>query len=281
MHRKKHPALILVFTALLVTVCRCGPDPFDRHARPQIQLKDGTSLGSCILMQEFANIGAGPDEATSTMVWDCTLTCPDGSRVEFQLDGDRSVPAFYNDPNLEANDSTAFLAQYCSPEAMIAADIPEAPTEEPAPTPTDTPQSEEQVIIIPTQNLLILPPVLADSVTACDTGLGFINFPLADPQPDLSGRSVSVFINGTKVNCRLAGSQSQLLGCSLPPGTTFPVTVSASIDDVEVNNFPFNGAICTNTVATMEKAEENEDSEPTPTSPPPVDCDVNPNPYEC
>jgi hypothetical protein len=276
MNRKKRPALFLVFTALLVTVCRCGPDPFSPNNTSPIKLKDGSSLGSCKLFQEFANIGAGPDEATSTMVWDCSLTCPDGSQVEFQLDGDQSVPAFYNDPYLEAGDTTGFLTQYCSPEAMAAADTPEAPTEEPSPTPTDTPQ--EQVIIIPPQNLLILPPVLAGSVTACDTGLGFINFPLADPQPDLSGKSVSVFLNGNKVNCRLAGSQSQLLGCSLPTGTTFPVIVSASIDDVEVNNFPFNGAICTNTVPTR---ETEDDSEPTATSQPPVDCEVNPNPYEC
>lgn len=276
MNRKKRPALFLVFTALLVTVCRCGPDPFSPNNTSPIRLKDGSSLGSCKLFQEFTRTGENPDEFTSTMVWDCSLTCPDGSQVEFQLDGDQSVPAFYNDPYLEAGDTPGFLAQYCSPEAMTAADTPEAPTEEPSPTPTDT--AQEQVIIIPTQNLLILPPVLAGNVTACDTGLGFINFPLADPQPDLSGKSVSVFLNGNKVNCRLAGSQSQLLGCSLPPGTTFPVIVSASIDDVEVNNFPFNGAICTNTVPTR---ETEDDSEPTATSQPPVDCEVNPNPYEC
>lgn len=280
MNLKKHPALFFVFTALLVTVCRCGPDPFSQHGTTSISLQDGSSLGTCKSMQEFTGTSNNPDEQpagvdsfNSNLVWDCTLTCPDGSQVVFQADGSKSAPSHFNDPLLKAGDTTAYLAQYCSPEAMVVA----TPTEEPVATATATSTPEEQVIVIPEQNLLILQPVLAGNVTACDTGLGFINFPLFQPQPDLTGKSVSIYLNGSKANCSLAGSQSQLLGCSLPAGIAFPLIVSASIDDVEVNNFSFDGAICTKTQATK---EPNEDEPVAPTEPP-VDCDVNPNPYEC
>jgi hypothetical protein len=278
MNRKTRPALFFVFTSLLVVVCRCGSDPLSKNDSA-IMLKDGTRLGSCEVFSDFTQTSDNPDGFTSTTGWECSVTCPDGSQTVFELDGKQSAPSFYNDPFLEAGDTAGFLSQYCSPEAMVAANTPEVPTLTPSPTSTSTAQAaaQEQVIIIPTQNLLILPPVLAGGVTACDTGLGFINFPLASPQPDLSGRSVSILLNGNKLNCKVAGSQSQVLGCSLPPGASFPATVSASIDDVQVNNFPFDGAICTNTVPT----KETQDSASPATAEPPVDCEENPYHIDC
>lgn len=268
--------MFFIFTSLLVVVCRCAPDPLSKNDAG-IMLKDGTSLGSCELFSDFTETSDNPDGFTSTTGWECKVTCPDGSQAVFELDKEQSAPSFYNDPMLEAGDRAGFLSQYCSPEAMVAAATPEAPTLTPSPTPTNTPQAaaQELLIIIPTQNLLILPPVLAGGVTACDTGLGFINFPLASPQPDLSGRSVSILLNGNKLNCKVAGSQSQVLGCSLPAGASFPATVSAKLDDVEVNNFPFDGAICTNTVPTREK----ETSAPPTATVPPVDCEDEENYY--
>lgn len=272
MNRKKRPALFFVFTALFVIVCRCGPDPFDPRNTSPILLADGSSLGSCKLFQEFTNIGAGPDEATSTMVWDCTLTCPDGSQVLFQADGSQSSPSHFNDPLLKAGDTTAFLSQYCSPEAMVVATSTEEPVAPSTATATSTPQ--EQVIVIPQPNILILQPVLAGSVTACDTGLGYINLPLADPQPDLTGKELEVIINGYKVNCTIAGSQNQVLSCNLPPeDRTFPLNIGTTVDSVQVDSFSFDGATCTNTVPTKEKDPNDPDVAPTAT---PVDCIADP-----
>lgn len=277
MNRKKRPALFFVFTALFVIVCRCGPDPFSSNNTSPIMLEDGSRLGSCKLFQEFSNIGAGPDEATSTMVWDCTLTCPDGSQVVFQADGSKSAPSFHNDPLLKAGDTTSFLSQYCSPEAMVVA----TPTEEPVATSTATATStpEEQVIVIPQPNILILQPVLAGSVTACDTGLGFINLPLADPMPDLTGKELEVIINGYKVNCTIAGSRNQVLSCNLPPDRTFPLNIGTTVDSVQVDSFSFSGATCTNTVPTKER-DPNDPNTPAPTSTP-VDCGLDPYHPDC
>ncbi|MBX3038130.1 MAG: hypothetical protein KF758_14555 [Anaerolineales bacterium] len=272
MNRKKRPALFFVFTALFVIVCRCGPDPFDPRGTTSISLPDGSSLGTCKSMQEFSGTTNNPDGVESRLVWDCTLTCPDGSQVVFQADGHQSAPSHFNDPLLKAGDSTAYLAQYCSPEAMVVA----TSTQEPVATATATSTPQEQVIVIPQPNILILQPVLAGTVSACDTGLGYINLPLADPMPDLTGKELEVIINGYKVNCAIAGSRNQLLACSLPPeDRTFPLNIGTTVDSVQVDSFSFDGATCTNTVPTKEKDPNDPDTSVVPTSTP-VDCIADP-----
>ena len=279
MNRKRHPALFFVLTAFLVVVCRCGPDPFDPRGTSAISLQDGSSLGTCKSMQEFSGTTNNPDEqpagvdsVESRLVWDCTLTCPDGSQVVFQADGSQSAPSHFNDPYLQAGDTTSFLSQYCSPEAMVTATSTEEPVATSTATATSTPQ--EQVIVIPQPNILILQPVLAGSVTACDTGLGYINLPLADPMPDLTGKELEVIINGYKVNCTIAGSQNQVLSCNLPPDRTFPLNIGTTVDSVQVDSFSFSGATCTNTIPTKEKDPNDPDTSVVPT--PTVDCIADP-----
>jgi hypothetical protein len=185
---------------------------------------------------------------------------------------------------IAAGETEAFLTQYCSAEAMVVPVPSETPVEEAVSIDatatatsiaTDTPVPAEQVIIIPQQNILILQPFLAGGVSACDTGLGFINFPISEPIPDLTGKNVTVSLNGRQVNCTVVGSRGQVLGCSLPTGTTFPVTVKVNLDDVEVNNFSFSGATCIKTAPTKEK-EQNESGGNTPVAPTPIDCSIDP-----
>jgi len=277
MNRKKRPALFFVFTALFVIVCRCGPDPFDPRGTASISLQDGSSLGTCKSMQEFTgttNNPDGVDGVDSRLVWDCTLTCPNGSQVVFQADGSQAAPSHFNDPHLKAGDTTSFLSQYCSPEAMVVATSTEEPVATSTATATSTP--EEQVIVIPQPNILILQPVLAGNVTACDTGLGYINLPLADPMPDLTGKELEVFINGYKVNCTIAGSQNQVLSCNLPPeDRTFPLNIGTTVDSVQVDSFSFSGATCTHTVPTKER-EPNDPNVPVVPTSTPVDCIADP-----
>ncbi len=148
------------------------------------------------------------------------------------------------------------------------------PTLTATPVFTATPSETGQEIIIPQPNILILQPVLAGSVSTCDTGLGFINFPLADPLPDLTDKNLEVIINGYKVNCTIAGSRNQLLSCSLPTDMTFPLRVGTTVDSVQVDSFSFSGATCTNTMPTKERDPNDPD---TPVVPPiPVDCVADP-----
>ena len=149
----------------------------------------------------------------------------------------------------------------------------------PSPTPTVTPTLTATPVFTATpsetgQEIIILQPVLAGSVSACDTGLGFINFPLADPLPDLTDKNLEVIINGYKVNCTIAGSRNQLLSCSLPTDITLPLRVGTTVDSVQVDSFSFSGATCTNTVPTKERDPNDPD---TPVVPPtPVDCVADP-----
>lgn len=170
--------------------------------------------------------------------------------------------------------------------APIEATATATPTLTATPVPTATPLPPGQSIIIPQPNILILQPVLAGSVSACDTGLGFINFPLADPLPDLTGKNLEVIINGYKVNCTIAGSRNQVLACSLPPDITFPLSVGTTVDSVQVDSFSFDGAICTHTVPTKEREPNDPDNPVAPNAPntpipTPVDCDADPYNPSC
>ncbi|MBL8089926.1 MAG: hypothetical protein KF758_07390 [Anaerolineales bacterium] len=149
------------------------------------------------------------------------------------------------------------------------------PTITATPVPTATPLQPGQSIVIPQPNILILQPVLAGSVSACDTGLGYINLPLADPMPDLTGKNLEVIINGYKVNCAIAGSRNQLLACSLPPDRTFPLNIGTTVDSVQVDSFSFSGATCTHTVPTKEK-DPNDPNAPVVPIATPVDCIADP-----
>lgn len=248
MSLRKLPFILLALLASSAMICRCG----SVYSNFRYVMEDGNVL-TCTAYEE-QDIETGD----SWLALDnCSLPCPNGSPVTI-----RST-LYLTQPNTLAS----LQKQYC-PALPPPTDEPtEAPPTEDVhrdpPDPTDEPPG----------------PVLAGSVSACDIGLRFINFPLANPLPDLTGKSVSVFLNGSKVNCRVAGSNNQLLACTLPQGTVFPVIVSVTVDGLEVNNFSFDGAICANTRPT-EEPDEGGGEEPASTEPA-VDCEINPDPFQC
>lgn len=252
MNLKKHRVLLLVLSALLVTVCRCNADPLAPDYT-SIGFTDG-SRSECRGFVEI--LGETQEGLQRTYVYECKISCPDGSVAEFEL---HEMPSPFN-----PQDKTEYQKQYCPLEqSEVVAFSTETPTVSPTDTPSQEPPSEVDEVSIT--------PVLAGNVTACDTGLRFINFPLVSPLQDLTGKSAVLFINGTRVNCRIAGSQQQLLGCSLPERTVFPINVRVTLDDVEVNNFSFDGAICVNTEPTS--PPPSGDDAPPPTAVPTPDCD--------
>ena len=147
----------------------------------------------------------------------------------------------------------------------------EPPTEEPAPT---EPPAESAP----------LQPLLKGTVSACDTAQGFINFPLAESNPNIAGKTLGVTINGTVVNCGIPSTNTSVLACPLPPGVLFPINVSVTLDGFEVNNFKNDGYFCTNTPS-GNGGESSTGGEGTTTEEEPVvplSCVPDPDdPYSC
>lgn len=261
MNPTKRHILFFVLTAFATIVCRCSNGPlwassrgFEIYDREDNLWSQGPKVGYCYDLTGSGDLG-----------WNCSLTCPDSSEVNFHLPSDADVK--WSTDSLNASE----VIEYCSIE-LVATSTP-LPTFVSTLTLTATSTST----LTPLPSASTLKPLLAGNVSACDTALGFINFPIAQPQ-ELSGKEVhEVFINGNKVRCHVAGSQKQVLSCNLPAGATFPIVVSVSLQDTEVNNFSFDGAICTETLPTKEP-KEGDPVAPTAT---PVDCSVDPYHPDC
>jgi hypothetical protein len=83
--------------------------------------------------------------------------------------------------------------------------------------------------------------MLTGEITACNLKDGYINLKLAD-------RSINgviwIAINGKTTTCTVAGTDKDLLSCALPPGITFPITISAAEDFVPTDFFGYDGSGC-------------------------------------
>ncbi len=262
--KRKRTALFFIFSALIVTVCRCNPDIFGGNTNSSV-FSDGSIAMSCKLYTEYLETqeGAIANEADAKFgkpVWECSVACPDGSQVKFDL---YEQPAFMVEAKTE-EDKLAYKAQYCSAEAMVAAVPSATPTVTPTATPADVP-AQDLPIIIPPPNLLIVQPLLSGAITACDLRGNFINFRLAEPLLDINGKTVELTMNGLPANCSIPNSNPSLYSCALPQNlSSFPVQIIVKVDGTEVNNFSFDGSSC----IVIEKQEQEEEI-PAPVIPPP------------
>jgi hypothetical protein len=75
MKEKRSARLFLVFTALLVTVCRCS---FDRGFPAPVIFEDGSTMKCSQYTDYLPNWSALWNTAST---FDCDLPCPDGSTV--------------------------------------------------------------------------------------------------------------------------------------------------------------------------------------------------------
>ena len=193
------------------------------------------------------------------------------------LDGKPSSNGKFSSRDLEDIDPT-FLKEVACTEYLAAQSINQnpalnlVPTEPPTEEPTEEPAATE-----PPVESAPLTPLLKGSVSACDTAQGFINFPLAESNPDIVGKTLGVTLNGKAVNCGIPAVNTSVLACPLPPGTVFPITVSVTLAGVEVNNFSNDGYFCTNTSSNT-GSEDTTEEEPVA----PLSCIPNPiDPYSC
>ncbi len=153
---KKYPRLILVFTAILVVVCRCDATPDIKRNVPQTQGGSASCWGIDFFVEDGYVSG-----------WDttCTAKCPDGSTRLIKI-RDASFP------------SEIITDAWCgvTPTARPS----RTPTVAPTATPSATPPAPISLF--------------TGDVTACSLKDGFINFrlmadgpPIGGPTPDPGG----------------------------------------------------------------------------------------------
>jgi hypothetical protein len=79
----------------------------------------------------------------------------------------------------------------------------------------------------------------------CDTGGNLISFRIAQPLPDLTGRSLTAQIGGQESVCYVNATNPSLMTCALPSGMTFPTPIVVSVDGTVASEFTYDGLGCT------------------------------------
>ena len=210
---KKYPRLILLFTSILVFMCRCN-FPDDNRA---IVYSDG-SYANC---RGYKDYDAKDGNLVTTSGYACPLACPDGSTVSFDMLGGPAFGQKYPKEELQA--------KYCAAGSAAA------------PSATAT-QTETPIVAAPLPPAAA--PLLTGQVTTCDLESRYINFRFVDGAPEVSGDAIVLTMNGTQLNCTVPPSNKTILSCSLPPGITFPTDVKVAIGDSVTNQFSYNGDEC-------------------------------------
>jgi hypothetical protein len=151
---KKHPALILIFTALLVTVCRCSAD-----GQFAMQFTDGTIIGCKEYLEYFSE--ENPSSLLANSVYVCSLPCPDGSVAKFDL---------YENPSSGVQDKVEYQKQYCQPAEQATQTLQPTETSTAAPTATKPVLATGTPSPVPTFS--VLDAEVAEGQVACRYGPG-------------------------------------------------------------------------------------------------------------
>lgn len=222
MNVKRYPRLILVCTALMVTVCRCS---FDRGTPYLISFEDGASMRCTKYIDYLPNWSALWNNDSN---FDCDLPCPDGSIVPFsEVSSPELLKAVTENSKVPASVLQNLQKEYCTAESLSKATATATATAAPTKSPTPT----------------ALPLILTGEVTACDVPARFINLRLAQPIFDFSSAIVTININGVSSECVIT-SNPTVMSCTLPQPTTFPINIAILINGNPASNFSFNGSYC-------------------------------------
>jgi hypothetical protein len=226
---RKYMVLILLFTAVITVVCRYG-SPFEHQ----------TMYGQTCFFEGTVNTEGMLKEGR----YDCTS--PDGSMMICPYTGkpvkDSSLNAWEHDlkTQIDTDENTFWTAYECYP-------LTATPTQTlvPTPYPTDTPT--------PTPP----PALLTGEITACSRKDGFLNLKLANTNRQAV---IWIAINGKTATCTVAGTNRDVLSCALPPGITFPITISAADNFVPTDFFEYDGSDCT--AAVPDRPNDSPDAPP-------------------
>jgi hypothetical protein len=245
MNIKKHPGLILILSALMVTVCRCSLTP---GSPVTMKFTNGKSA-QCMQFSEYT--GTMQNNRFNTVnSYDCNIPCPDGSTVMVKLEGEATDKKLTDKGKF---DLAALQKQYCTKARaqaeVTATAIPPLITipNTAAPVPTDS-------------------PLLTEEVTSCNLKAGFINFRRVQSPPDLADKTLVIAINNTEVNCVIPQNNQTVYSCILPNKMNFPADIIVKLDETEVNNFAVNSSLCG--ADAPKKQEEGEpEYQPNPNNP--------------
>jgi hypothetical protein len=223
MNIKKHPGLILILSALMVTVCRCSLTP---TTPVTMNFTNGKSA-KCSKFSEYLTTGWDGIYGT-TYSYDCSIPCPDGSTVMVKFEDKATHKKIMGK---EKFNLAALQKQYCkkSPvQAVVTATL------------------IPPLITIPNTATPVLTdsPLLTEEVTACDLNSGYVNFRMVKSPPNLADKTLVIAINNTNVNCIIPPNNQTIYSCILPKKMDFPATIIVKLDEIEVNNFAVNSNIC-------------------------------------
>ena len=217
MKNNKRLVLFLIFSAFSTMVCRCT---FDRGEATTLILSDGATLDR----REFYESNPTWKTIFYFYTYDCSIPCPDGSQVTAKEMSLPNIEGKYNGVDIVDLDLATLQNQYC----MAA-----------TPTPTATPLAQD-----PSAGVPVSIPLLTERVTACNYKEGFVNFELADPAREYDSMQVQLYLNNTQTKCDVPSTNNGVLSCTLPASIRFPVNIQAQVNNVEVNNFNFDGSYC-------------------------------------
>lgn len=245
MKTNKKRLLVYSFLLLFIMACRAY------RCTDEYAFKDDGPQQHSLTCTDFIQTGE-PQNPIGGL--ECSMECPGIGNYKFDI---------FN-LNVDFSELTKAEAQamYCpAPQAssVVTEEPTEPPTEEPAPTEPPTADPAEET----------LKPYLAGTVTACDAYLRYVNFPV---NPDAPAGPPNVIFSGTTVDCSLVNNGT-ILSCNYPEGLPFPFQVVALINDQPVNNFAFDGAICT--TAAPQGPQGAQGSEGSVGEPGPAACDPN------
>jgi hypothetical protein len=238
MNIKKHPGLILILTALMVTVCRCS---LGSSTPVTMKFTNGKSA-QCQQYDEYLSRGWSGIYGT-THSYDCAIPCPDGSTVKVKFEDEATDKKLTDKGKF---DLAALQKQYCT-KKTVQSEV----------TATAIPP----LITIPNTAAPVLTdfPLLTEEVTSCNLKAGFINFRRVQSPPDLTDKKLVIAINNTEVECTVPSNNQTVYSCILPNKMNFPANTVVKLGDVEVNNFVVTGNLCG-----LDAPKDKPDPNPTP-----------------
>ena len=238
--------LFLLFFACLLTMCTS-------YANEPVTYTNGLSCQNYTDHRFFERRGEKYNFYLREEGANCSYTCPDGTVKEAAISGTASP--LYSSSKEDLDVELCGAAVPLTPTAMeslltvfpISTDsvTPAASRTAQASTTAASPSAAQSSPTV--AGVVTLPPLrpfLSETVSMCDLGGKLINFRIAQPPQDTTGRNLEVQIAGQKSICYLNPTNRALLTCRLPVNVSFPAEIVVRLDRRVVNEFAYSGMGC-------------------------------------
>src|SRR5512140_2883778 len=100
-------------------------------------------------------------------------------------------------------------------------------------------ESSSNLTVVPT----VAPP-LNEVVQSCNLATHVMVFAFAAPTPDLTGKTLTVDVQGQPSQCSSPSGMPGMLSCKIAPNTSFPAGIVVKVNGQVVQLFPFSGELC-------------------------------------